>query len=200
MAPLDLSTLSNLTRILIAVGLGFGFGFCLERAGFGDARRLAAQFYFTEMRVLKVMFTSIITAMLLLFWGVALGWIDYAALWVNPTYLWSGILGGFILGLGFILGGYCPGTSLVAAATLKIDGLVFVLGCLAGVFVFGEVVPGLRGFWEQHAFYGRLTLADWFGVPAGVAVFGVMCLAVSMFWGAEKLEAIFGGKARGGSS
>jgi len=191
-----MSSVSPLGAALISLGIGFGFGFVLEQAGFGDSRRLAAQFYLHEMRVLKVMFTGIITAMLLVFWGVALGWIDYELLWVNPTHLASGILGGLLLGMGFIIGGFCPGTSVVAAATLKLDGLFFLLGCLAGVFVFGEMAPGLRGFWEQGG--GRLTLPDWLGLPPGAVVFLVMMMAAFMFWGAEKLERAFARPRPGG--
>ena len=50
--------------LIIAFVIGIGFGFMLERGGFGSARILAAQFYFGNMRVLKVMFTAIVTAML----------------------------------------------------------------------------------------------------------------------------------------
>ena len=34
-------------------------------SGFGNSRKLAAQFYFTDLTVLKVMFTAIVTAMVL---------------------------------------------------------------------------------------------------------------------------------------
>ena len=51
------------TGVLFGV-IGFAFGFTLELSGFGDSRKLAAQFYFTELTVLKVMFTAIVTAML----------------------------------------------------------------------------------------------------------------------------------------
>src|SRR3990170_7179998 len=80
--------------------IGFGFGFTLEMSGFGDSRKLAAQFYFTELTVLKVMFTAIVTAMVLLFGAVGLGILDFSQVWVNPTYLASGIVGGLIMGVG----------------------------------------------------------------------------------------------------
>ena len=50
--------------LVVAVLIGFGFGFVLERAGFGRANKLAGQFYGTDMTVLKVMFSAIVTAML----------------------------------------------------------------------------------------------------------------------------------------
>ena len=97
--------------------IGFAFGFTLEMSGFGNSRKLAAQFYFTEMTVLKVMFTAIVTAMILIFGAVGLGILNFSQVWVNPTYLASGILGGLIMGVGFIVGGFCPTTSLAAAST-----------------------------------------------------------------------------------
>ena len=91
---------------LIFLGIGFAFGYVLEISGFGHSPKLAAQFYFKEMTVLKVMFTAIVTAMVLIFAASAVGLLDYNLVYVNPTYLWPGIVGGLIMGVGFILGGF----------------------------------------------------------------------------------------------
>ncbi|MCB0104559.1 MAG: YeeE/YedE family protein, partial [Caldilineaceae bacterium] len=112
---------------------------------------------------------------------------------VNPTYLWPGIVGGLIMGVGFIIGGFCPGTSLVAAATAKIDGIVFVFGVLAGIFLFGET-ERFYDLWWNDSYYGRLTLMDWLDLPTGVVVLGVVLLALFMFWGGEQLERMVGGR------
>jgi len=192
MAPFALiDILGKPVAYLVYLLIGVGFGATLEMAGFGDSRRLAAQFYFKNMTVLKVMFTGIVTAMVLIFAASALGMLDYQRVWVNPTYLVPGIVGGLIMGVGFIVGGFCPGTSLVALASLKIDGLFFFLGVSVGVFVFGETVAGLGDFWYS-TYLGRLTLQDWLGVDAGVVAVGVVAMALFMFWGSEKLEAVFG--------
>ena len=107
MAPYDLtSAVGSLGTIAITLAVGFGFGFALERGGFGNSRKLAAQFYLHDMTVFKVMFTAIVVAMLLIFWASALMRLDPDRIFVNPTYLWPGILGGLILGMGFIIGGY----------------------------------------------------------------------------------------------
>jgi rhodanese-related sulfurtransferase len=173
--------------------IGIAFGAVLEMAGFGNSRKLAAQFYFKDMTVLKVMFTGIIVAMVLIFTASAVGLLDYNLLWVNPTYLWPGIVGGLIMGAGFIIGGFCPGTSLVAMATLKKDGLFFVLGVLAGIFLFGETVDNFAIFWNS-SYMGRFTLPELFGLSTGVTVLLVVLMALVMFWGGEKLEQHFGGK------
>jgi hypothetical protein len=171
--------------------IGFGFGFVLEISGFGNSNKLAAQFYFKEMTVLKVMFTAIVVAMVLIFGAVGLGILDYNQIWVNPTYLWSGIVGGLIMGAGFIIGGFCPGTSLVSAATFKLDGLFFVLGGLTGIFLFGETVSLYEDWWNG-SYFGRLTLMDWLNLPAGVVVVAIILMALFMFWGSEQLERLFG--------
>ena len=129
LAPLDLSAAVGTVRYALIFGaVGFGFGFILEMAGFGDTRKLAAQFYLKDMTVLKVMFTGIVVASLMLALASSFGLLDLHRVWVNPTFLWSEIAGGAIMGVGFVLGGFCPGTSLVAAATLKIDGMLFLVG------------------------------------------------------------------------
>jgi len=177
---------------LIYLAIGFFFGLVLEMSGFGNSTKLAAQFYFKEMTVLKVMFTAIVTAMLLIFLTSALGLLDFNLVWVPPTYLWPGIVGGFIMGIGFIIGGFCPGTSVVSAATLKLDGIAFVLGASFGIFLFGETVQYFDAFFNS-SYMGRFTLPELFGVDAGVVVLAIMLMAIFMFWGGEQLERIFGG-------
>lgn len=190
--PLPLETLLGKPLMYVVFGvLGFFFGYVLEISGFGDSRKLAAQFYFKELTVLKVMFTAIVVAMVLLFTAIGLGILDYNQVWVNPTYLWPGIVGGLIMGVGFIIGGFCPGTSLVSAATFRIDGIFFVLGGLTGIFLFGETV-GFYEDWWNSSYYGRLTIMDWLHLPAGVVVVLIVLMALFMFWGAEQLERIFG--------
>jgi len=193
MMPLDLAPAGTLVNFLIYLGLGFGFGYILEASGFGDARKLAGQFYFTEMTVLKVMFTAVIVAATLIFWASALELVNFDALWVNPTYLWPGVIGGLVMGVGFLIGGYCPGTSLVSLATFKIDGVFFVFGVMFGAFLFSETVQSFNGPWNA-SFLGRYTLGDWLGVGSGVAVFLIVVLAYVLFWGGDKIHDVLHGK------
>lgn len=174
--------------------IGFAFGYTLEMSGFGDSRKLAAQFYFTEMTVLKVMFTAIVTAMVLLFGAVGLGILNFNQVWVNPTYLSSGILGGLIMGVGFIVGGFCPTTSLASATTGKIDGMLFMLGGFVGAFLFGETEILFDNWYTYSGYFGRVTLDQVFNLPLGVVVLLVVLMALFMFWGAEQLERIVGKK------
>ncbi len=190
MAPLHL-TAGTLGYALAFGALGAAFGAVLEMGGFGDTRKLAGQFYLRDMTVLKVMFTAIAVAAVLVAGAASLGLLDMSRVWVNPTYLWPGVAGGLVMGVGFILGGFCPGTSVVAASTLKIDGIVFLAGALFGVYAFGETVSSFEPFYLSSSM-GRFTLDQLLHVPMGAAVLLVVAMALLMFWGAELLERRFG--------
>jgi len=176
--------------LVIAFVIGIGFGFFLERAGFGSARKLVSQFYLNDLAVFKVMFTAIVTAML----GVTyLGWmgvLDLSLVYLTPTYLWPQIAGGLILGVGFVVGGYCPGTSVASMATGRLDGLMFVLGLPFGTLVFAEVFPWLKRFYLSGDF-GQRTLPDVLGLGHGLVVFAVVLMALGGFYGASLLERMF---------
>ena len=182
--------------LLVAFAIGIAFGFFLERAGFGSARKLVAQFYLTDLAVFKVMFTAIVTAML----GVTyLGWmgiLDLSLVYLVPTYWAAQVVGGLLLGVGFVVGGYCPGTSVAAVATGKVDGLAYVLGIVAGTVTFAALFPLLRGLYLAGS-AGARTLPQIFHLPYGLVVFGVVLMALAGFYGAGLLEARFGARERG---
>lgn len=186
--PLD-NLLGHWGSYVIYTVIGIAFGMTLESAGFGNSRLLAAQFYFKDMRVFKVMFTAIIVAMTLVFLSSALGILDYNLIWVPPTYLWPGIVGGLIMGVGFIIGGFCPGTSLVGLATGKIDAIVFVMGVLFGIYLFGETVGDFAVFFES-SYMGRFTLPELFNASYGVVVLCIVVGALAMFLVVERVEAM----------
>ncbi len=183
----------NEVSLIIAFVIGIGFGFFLERAGFGSARKLAAQFYFRDMAVFKVMFTAIVTAMLGLFYLSWIGWVDLSQVYLVPTNVWPDLLGGLILGVGFVIGGYCPGTSCVAGATGKVDGYWFILGLVFGIFAFGEAFPWISDFYNSSSM-GQITLPQLFNISYGVLVFIVVLIALGGFLLAERVEKYFAKK------
>ena len=173
--------------LILAFVIGIAFGFVLERAGFGSARKLTAQFYLTDMAVFKVMFTAIVTALLGLFYLSWIGMLDLSLVYLSPTRLPSQVLGGLILGVGFVVGGYCPGTSVVAVSTGKVDALVWVGGLLAGIFVFGEMYPYITNFLFAGDM-GKITLAELLHLRYGLIVFAVVIMALAGFYAAELVE------------
>ncbi|HPT28598.1 MAG TPA: YeeE/YedE thiosulfate transporter family protein [Bryobacteraceae bacterium] len=179
--------LDGFAFVVAAVALGFLFGFFIERGGFSSSRVLAGQFYFREWRVLKVMFTAIVVAMLGIVFFSMTGWLDAGAIYVPEGYVWPQIAGGLLLGAGFILGGFCPGTAVAAAAIGKLDGLAFAGGIVFGIFAYGMAEPSFSGFANSGSL-GPLTLYQWLGTSPALVAFGVAAIAIAAFWVAEKSE------------
>ena len=173
--------------LIVAFLIGIGFGFFLERAGFGSAKKLVSQFYLNDLSVFKVMFTAIVTAMLGVTYLSWAGFLDLSLLYLVPTYWVAQVVGGLLLGVGFVVGGYCPGTSIAATATGKIDGLVFVLGFAAGTLAFALAFPLVKGLYTAGDL-GTKTLPQVLGIPYGILVFGVVLMAVFGFMGATWVE------------
>jgi hypothetical protein len=173
-----------MSPLLVAVVIGIAFGVALEQAGLGDARKLAGQFYLTDLTVLKVMFSAIVTAMLGAFWLSRLGVLDLARVYVPETFLLPQLAGGVLFGLGFVISGLCPGTSCVAAATGRGDGAFVMLGMFAGVLLTGLQFGLIRDFYDSTA-RGAWTLPQLLHVPYGVVVCGVVLMALAIFRIAE---------------
>jgi hypothetical protein len=175
------------TSLIVAFLVGIGFGFALERGGFGSAKKLVSQFYLNDLAVFKVMFTAIVTAMLGVTYLSWAGFLDLSLVYLVPTYWVAQVVGGLVLGVGFVVGGYCPGTSLVSTATGKLDGLVFVLGFAAGTLGFALAFPLVKGLYTAGSL-GTRTLPQVLGIPYGMIVFAVVVMAVLGFAGATWVE------------
>jgi hypothetical protein len=175
------------TSLVVAFLIGLGFGFALERAGFGSARKLVSQFYLNDMAVFKVMFTAIITAMLGVTYLSWIGVLNLSLVYLVPTFLLPQVVGGLILGVGFVVGGYCPGTALAATATGRIDGVVFGIGLYAGTLLFAEAYPLLKPLHTATPM-GQVTIPQYLNLPYGVVVFAVVLMAIGGFAGAGWVE------------
>jgi uncharacterized protein len=180
--------------LVIAFLIGIGFGFALERAGFGSARKLISQFYLNDMSVLKVMFTAVVTAMLGVTYLAWIGWLDLSLVYLVPTFWVAQVMGGLVAGVGFAVGGYCPGTSAAAAATGRLDGLFYLLGVAGGSLLFAIAFPLVRGLYLAGQL-GPKTLPQVLGVPYGLVVFAVVLMAIGAFAGGTRVERWMAAKA-----
>jgi hypothetical protein len=141
------------------------------------------------------MFTAIVTAMLGVTYLAWIGWLDLGLVYLVPTYWIAQVVGGLLLGVGFVVGGYCPGTSMASIATGRVDGLVYALGILGGSVAFAEAFPALKGLYYAGEL-GTRTLPQALGVPYGVVVFAVVLMALGGFAGAEWVERRMAAKGR----
>jgi uncharacterized protein len=176
--------------LLIALLIGVGFGFSLEQAGFSSSRRLAGMFYGYDATVIKVFFTAAIVALigsqLLSFFGL----LNLNMVFVNEFYVSASIVGGIIMGAGFIMGGFCPGTGLSALSIGKIDAMIFFVGGLTGAFLFAETYPLIRNL-ADGAYKGPLKINEVIGISPGLFTLLLIIAAIFMFWLAEVAEKRF---------
>lgn len=172
---------------VIALLLGMAFGFVLEGSGFSSSRKIMGTFFGYDFVVLRVFFTAAVTSMLGLLFMDYFGWLDFSQLYIHPAYITSAIIGGVIMGLGFSLGGYCPGTSYCAVAIGKIDALAYSIGLFIGIFVFAEFFPVLEQLFEA-SYLGHITVPEILGMNTALFVFLVILMALGMFIAASFVQ------------
>ena len=179
----------------IASGLltGLLFGFVLEGAGFGSPRKLTAQFRLSDWSVFKVMFSAVIVAAAGLWLAQAVGVIGTGSVFVPTLYFWAIAAGGLLIGAGFAIGGYCPGTSLVGLGSGRGDAIAFIVGMVAGTAIFAEFFGSLETFYfaaegpKGQTVSGLLGLPDWL-------VIAVLAIVAAAGWKlGTAMEKKFGG-------
>ncbi len=181
-------TLETSGAFLAAFLIGLLFGLALERAGFGSSRRLAGVFYFEDMAVVKVMFTALVTAMLGLAYLLTFGWVSPEAVYFMPTVYGAQLVGGLLFGVGFVMGGWCPGTAAVGMGSGKLDALTFVAGVMGGSILFNEVFSLIKPLYTWGEAGVALIYRSW-GLSLGAFALLFTFLAVVCFWVVEFIEA-----------
>ena len=120
-----------MTTIILAIVIGAAFGFTLDRIGATNPGLIIRMLNLSNLHLMKTILAGIGVASVLMFGGLLAGIVDPAHMSVKTAY--PGVfVGGLLLGAGFAVSGFCPGTGLTAAATGRKDAMVFVIGGLAG--------------------------------------------------------------------
>ncbi len=188
MGPLtEFGILNHEGGILAAFIIGIAFGFILEQAGFSSSRKMAGVFYGYDFVVLKVFFTAAVTGAAGLLFLNYFELIDLSQIYVNRFFPPAAIAGGVIMGLGFIIGGFCPGTSVCAAAIGKIDAMAFVGGIIIGIIIFAETFPLFKNFFNMNP-KGNIKLTELLGIKDGIFVLFFIIIAIVVFFVSSKIE------------
>lgn len=145
-------------EVLVAVVLGFGFGFVLHRIGAADPQFIIDMLRLKNLHLMKAIFLGIGCSSLLLFCLLATGLLSSGHLSVKGAYV-GVILGGGMLGAGWAVTGFCPGTGLVAAGGGRKDALFFVVGGLLGALLYMLSYARLKGTILFENLGGKATLA-----------------------------------------
>jgi uncharacterized membrane protein YedE/YeeE len=153
----------NLAPLLI----GLAFGVVLQRSGLSRYDRIANVYRFSDLAVLKVLGSALVTA------AIALQVMHAAHLEVAPpipsTYAWGNMLGGVVFGVGMALSGFCPGTVAAGAGEGRLDYLVPGLaGLFAGAVVYGLLYDRVMPLFASAAH--AATLADVLHIDPWLAV------------------------------
>ena len=187
MGPLVPEIISNEFNLMIAFIIGIGFGYVLEQGGFSSTRKLAGLFYGYDFTVLRVFFTAGVTAMV----GVLLlehfNLLNMKMIYVNPTFLWSALIGGGIMGAGFIIGGFCPGTSVCAAAAGRLDAMFFLAGSFIGIFAFTEMYPLFKDIYVAEN-WGAVRIDVFLGLSKELFAVIMSVVAIGAFIGVRFIE------------
>jgi uncharacterized protein len=172
---------------VIALLIGIAFGFILEASGFSSSRNIVGVFYGYNFVVLRVFFTAVIVAMVGLLYFDHFGLIDLKRIFILPTYIGPMILGGVMMGVGFIMGGFCPGTSYTAIAIGKLDAVAYLAGIYLGIAGFTIAYPAFAGFFNS-GFLGNVTLTEVTGIPAHWFALVFTIVALVAFWAVRFVE------------
>lgn len=180
--------LSSSINLTLALLIGVAFGFVLEKAGLGNAKKLVDQFLLKDLAVFKVMFSAIITAMVGLFFMSAAGWVNLDLIQFPEGFWLPQLIGGLMLGAGFAIAGYCPGTTLVGMATGKLDALSSFFGLFLGSWLFVLLWDDIESFYLSTPL-GSQTLNTWLDIDFGTIVFMIVGVGLVGFIASEKIEA-----------
>ena len=169
----------TLFTALASLAVGLLFGALLQRVQASSPDRIIDTLTLKDTTILKFMLLAIAVAAA----GIgALNLLGLGHLNVKPLSLLAVGLGGLVFGVGFALGGYCPGTCLVGAAEGRRDAWFTVLGGLAGVLAYAVFYPLAATALLAPLDFGKPTLATVSGLPAGLVglTFGALMAAIAL--------------------
>ncbi len=182
MGPLTyFGEISTEWNYVIAIFIGMAFGYIMEASGFSSSRKLIGVFYGYDFAVIRVFITATLVAIIGLLYMGYFGWIDYSVLFVHPTFIFSATIGGIIMGFGFIIGGFCPGTSLCALAIGKLDGWVFTIALFIGIFIYSLVFPLIKPYYNMGDM-GHITISEYLNMSNAWFTFWFAIIAVAIFY------------------
>ncbi len=147
------------------VGILFGAGLLL--AGLADPDKIIGTLRLKDFHALRTIAVFVLVGML----GTwILDIVGIAHFSVKPAAILSVMIGGALLGIGFGLTGYCPGTGLACAASGRIDALVTVAGMFVGALVFILIYQDIAQPIDAIANFKKVMLPEITGIPRGVWV------------------------------
>lgn len=171
--------------VFLALVIGAAFGFVLDRIGATNPSVLGRMLALINLDLMKAILLAIGTASVLMFAGQMTGLVDVGHMSVKSAYV-GVFLGGLLLGFGWAVAGFCPGTGVAAAASGRRDAWAFIAGGLLGAAAYMATYP----MWKASGLLSgaKLTLGqvpgakydglvalpgDWVGIALGLAFIAI---------------------------
>ena len=159
-------------QIVLALIIGALFGFVLDRIGATNPSVLIRMLSLRSLGLMKAILLAIGVGSILMFGGQMAGLVDVGHMSVKTAYV-GVFIGGLLLGAGWALSGFCPGTGVCAAATGRKDALFFILGGLLGAAAYMITYPSVKATGMLDAIAGgKVTL----GTVPGAKYEGLMAM------------------------
>lgn len=144
-------------KLLLGLLTGIAFGFFLQKGRVAKFPVIVGQFLLRDWTVVKVMGTAVVVGAIGVYAMVDAG---FATLHVKPALLGGVISGAVLFGIGMVLLGYCPGTTVAACGEGHRDAMVGFVGMLVGAFAFVVLYRHLDALVKSLGDLGKVTLAD----------------------------------------
>lgn len=170
--------MSLITAIIIGVAMGIVFGFLLEKSRVFEPGIIVGQMQFRSFIMLKVFLTAVATGAVVL---AVLNGLGIVKLHPKAALYAADVVGGLLLGVGIVLAGACPGTTLAQVGVGYRDAIFTLLGGLSGAVAYSYLQPSLAKTFLA-AGDGKVLISDLVGMPywAGALVLAAV-LTVLLF-------------------
>jgi uncharacterized membrane protein YedE/YeeE len=167
---------------IYALLVGIAMGALLQRVRASSPGMILANLRLENLSIIKFMATTIAVGMILVYAlnAAAPGLLHFD---IKPAYLIGVGVGGIVFGVGFALGGYCPGTCVVGASEGRRDALFAIIGGVVGALLFTLVYNVLVEPLIKPLDLGKVRVQDYVHAPAlavALIVGGAMLLAVKL--------------------
>jgi uncharacterized protein len=142
-------------KLTLGLLTGVTFGFLLQKGWVAKQRVIVGAFLLRDFTAIKVLLTAAAVGSVGV-WGLhALG---VGELQPKPMMVGGIVGGGILFGVGIVLFGYCPGTSIAASGEGHRDAKVGVLGMLVGAGAYVLTYPALEPVIKDFGNWGKATL------------------------------------------
>ena len=172
-----MNALFDISPNVLGFGIGVLFGAALFLSGLADPDKIVGTLRLKDFHAMRTIAVFVLVGM---FGTCVLEWLapGTATLSVKPAAVASILIGGTLLGVGFGLTGYCPGTGLACAVSGRVDALISVLGMFAGAGVYILLYPSIAAPLDGILNYGKVRIHEVTGTDMKVWVLPIVAVGV----------------------